>query len=79
MAFFGLDAEDEDDEERDEDGGLGRTGSKWGRLGQAGVLVLGGITAGTLSVSSSQDFPHPLRHLTQTSALRQVSTLLPTL
>ena len=46
MAFFGL---DEDEEEvNDEEGGIGRTGSKWGRLGQAGVLVAGGITAGTL-------------------------------
>ena len=49
MAFFGL---DEDEEEvNDEEGGIGRTGSKWGRLGQAGVLVAGGITAGTLWVA----------------------------
>ncbi|KAL7414056.1 hypothetical protein BDY24DRAFT_45057 [Mrakia frigida] len=63
MAFFGLD-DDDDEEENNEEGGLGRTGSKWGRLSQAGVLVAGGITAGTLFQLSSRPFDAVL-HLLQ--------------
>jgi hypothetical protein len=70
MAFFGLDEDDDDDDDSTEEGGLGRTGTKWGRLGQAGVLVAGGITAGTLFQLSSRPFDAILQLLQSPAHLR---------